>query len=172
MFFIEFSIGWIAESTGLIADSLDMLADATVYGIALYVVGRTLRDKTHAALASGVFQICLAIAIVSDITRRFFVGSEPLSSLMMGIAFLALIANVICLALISKHRKGEIHMRASWIFSTNDVLANVGVILAGALVYFTDSRYPDLAIGFIISVIVLRGGIRIVRDARESYARS
>jgi len=172
MFVGEFIGGWLADSTGLIADSLDMLADAGVYGISLYAVGRTLRHKASAAMVSGIFQIMLAFAVVGDVTRRFVVGSEPESGLMAGIALIALIANLTCLILISKHRKGEVHMRASWIFSANDVIANMGVIIAGGLVFLTGSRIPDLVIGFIISVVVLRGGILIVRDARASFAKT
>lgn len=171
MFVVELFFGWIAESTGLIADSLDMLADAGVYTISLYAVGRTLRNKAHAAMVSGAFQILLAIAVFVDVARRFIVGSEPLSGLIVGVGIVAFIANVTCLLLIAKHRNGEVHMRASWIFSANDVLANIGVIAAGVLVYFTGSRLPDLVIGFIISVLVLGGGIRITREAREAYAK-
>jgi cation diffusion facilitator family transporter len=171
MFVVELGAGWLAQSTGLIADSLDMLADAAVYGIALYAVGRTLRAKTHAATLSGLFQLGLAILVIVDVIRRYFVGSEPFGVLMMGISLVALLANLACLALLAKHRNGEIHMRASWIFSTNDVLANMGVILAGALVYATGSRLPDLIIGLIIALLVARGGLLILREARIAYAR-
>lgn len=85
---------------------------------------------------------------------------------MMGVSVLALAANVTCLALLSRHRTGGVHMRASWIFSTNDVIANLGVILAGALVALTGSSVPDLIIGSVIGVVVLRGAIRIMRMAR------
>jgi len=170
MFAVEFVIGWLAQSTGLIADSLDMLADAGVYGIGLYAVGRTLRAKTHAASVSGILQLGLAGLVMVDVIRRYFVGSEPFGLLMMAISLVALVANLVCLALLSKHREGEVHMRASWIFSTNDVLANLGVIIAGALVYFTGSRTPDLIIGLIIALIVARGGVQILREARLSYA--
>jgi cation diffusion facilitator family transporter len=169
MFVVEFTIGWLAQSTGLIADSLDMLADAGVYGLGLYAVGRTLRAKTHAASVSGVLQLALAGLVMVDVLRRYVVGSEPFGILMMGISLLALLANLACLALLAKHRNGEVHMRASWIFSTNDVLANLGVILAGALVYFTGSRTPDLLIGLIIALVVARGGVQILREARASY---
>ena len=172
MFVVEFLIGLVAESTGLIADSLDMLADAGVYSISLYAIGRTLRHKAHAAMVSGLFQMVLAVGVTADVARRFVMGSEPMSGFMIGIGILALVANVACLMLISKHRNGEVHMRASWIFSTNDVLANLGVITAGVLVYFTDSRVPDLIIGLIIAGIVLFGGIKIVKEARKAYAEA
>lgn len=168
MFVIELVTGWLAESAGLIADSLDMLADAGVYGIALYAVGRSLRLKSRAALFAGVTEVGLAMAMLLEVVRRFVYGSEPQSLMMSSIATLALAANLACLALLSKHRAGEVHMRASWIFSVNDVLANLGVIVAGGLVYVTSSRYPDLAIGLAISILVFRGGAKIIREARAS----
>ncbi len=166
MFLVEIIMGWIAQSTGLLADSLDMLADAAVYGISLYAVGKTVAHERRAARTSGFLQIILALGALSEVIRRFFVGSEPSSGLMMGISALALTANVVSLILLAKHRKGKVHMRASWIFSTNDVLANVSVIVAGALVAITNSPYPDLVIGLIITTIVLRGAYTILKISR------
>ena len=167
MFIAEFVTGFIAESTGLIADSLDMLADATVYGIALYAVGRAASAKASAALLSGIFQIVLALGVAVEIMRRTIWGSDPEPLYMVCVSLVALVANVACLILLSKHRDGEVHMRASWIFSKNDVIANLGVILSGILVYSLGSRWPDLGIGAIIVFIVFRGGIAIVADARR-----
>lgn len=167
MFVVEFGIGWYAQSTGLLADSVDMLADAIVYAIGLYAVGRSVAHKANAALVSGWFQALLAGLILADIVHRSLVGSEPTSALMMIVGSVALVANVICLMLIQRHRQGEVHMRASWIFSKNDVIANVGVILAGGLVWLLDSRWPDLIIGTLIAVIILRGARHIIRDARQ-----
>lgn len=166
MFVTELIFGIWSESTALIADSLDMLADATVYGIALYAVGKSLLKKINAAHLSGVFQILLGIMVCVDVLRRFFTGSDPVSTLMITVGCFALIANIICLVLISKHKHGEVHMRASWIFSKNDVIANIGIILSGILVYLLDSRFPDLIVGMIISILVIRGGIFIIKDAK------
>jgi len=163
MFVVEISVGWVAQSTGLIADSLDMFADATVYGLALYAVGKSVRGKLRAAQVSGWLQLILALGALAEVVRRFIFGSEPVSSLMMSFGFLALIANTICLVLINKQKGSGAHMKASWIFSANDVIANLGVILAGALVAMTGSRYPDLMIGCLIAIIVLNGARRILR---------
>lgn len=163
MFLVEFAVGWHAQSTGLLADSLDMFADAAVYGIALYAVGRANSIKLRAAHLSGWLQLALVIGALSEVVRRFLYGSEPVSTLMMGMGFVALIANVWCLLLVSKNRHGGAHMKASWIFSANDVIANIGVILAGGLVAWSGSHYPDLIIGLIIALIVLSGAIRILR---------
>ncbi len=114
LFVVEMTAGLIAQSTGLIGESLDNFADAAVYGLALYAVGHSVK--------------------MLEVVRRFVFGSEPESLVMMAIAFVALIANTSCLLLISKHREGGAHMKASWIFSANDVVINLGVITAGALV--------------------------------------
>ncbi len=167
MFFIEITLGLISESTALIADSLDMLADATVYSIALYAVGKHFLVKIKSAHISGILQILLGIAVLIDIARRGILGSSPESLLMIYVGVLALIANTICLRLIFKHKDAEVHMRASWIFSKNDVIANIGVIFAGLLVYLLDSRFPDLIIGLVISMIVIHGGFHIVKDAKN-----
>ena len=163
MFAVEFTVGWMAQSTGLISDSLDMFADAAVYAVALYAVGRSVRTKLRAAHFSGWLQLTLALGALTEVARRFVFGSEPVSALMMGFGLVALVANVYCLMLIAKNRNSGAHMRASWIFSANDVIANVGVILAGALVALTGSRYPDLVIGLIIGAVVLIGAFRILR---------
>lgn len=170
MFVAEIIAGIVAESTGLMADSLDMLADATVYAIGLYAVGKAASAKARAALMSGIFQILLALGVAVEVSRRLLFGSEPEALIMIGVSMIALLANIVCLALISKHRDGEVHMRASWIFSKNDVIANVGVIFAGILVYVLASPLPDLVIGALISLIVLRGGVSIVTDARLEKA--
>ncbi len=167
MFIAEITLGILSESTALIADSLDMLADATVYGIALYAVGRSALVKIKAAHISGVFQVLLGVLVSADVIRRLIYGSEPESLLMIFVGIVALAANVICLMLISKHKEGEVHMRASWIFSKNDVIANLGIIISGGFVYLLDSRFPDLIIGIIISIIVIRGGIHIIKDAYQ-----
>jgi Co/Zn/Cd efflux system component len=161
MFCVEIVAGWLAQSTGLIADSLDMFADAAVYGLALYAVGHAGR-QLRAARLSGWLQLFLALGVLGEVLRRWLTGSAPEPLPMMGIALLALVANVTCMAMLAKHRDGGAHMKASWIFSTNDVLANLGVILAGALVAWSGSNVPDLVIGALIGLLVLNGARRIL----------
>lgn len=119
-----------------------MFADAAVYAMSLYAVGKAVSSQGIAARFSGYIQLLLAIGVVGEVARRFIMGSEPKAPVMMGIALLALIANVGGMALIAKHRHGGLHMRASWIFTTTDVIANASVVAAGALVHehLTDPR--------------------------------
>jgi cation diffusion facilitator family transporter len=167
MFVVELAFGLRAGSTGLIADSLDMLADAGVYALSLLAVGRSLSQQRQAALLSGRLQIALAGWVLLDVLRRALLGSEPISTVMVAIGALALLANLLCLVLVRRHREGGVHMRASVIFSTNDTLANLGVIVAGLLVAWSGSPIPDLLIGAAISLLVLSGGRRILREARS-----
>lgn len=171
MFVVGIVAGVLADSTALVADSLDMFADASVYTMSLYAVGKSAHHKNRAATLSGIFQITLAVMVVVDVIRRFVWGSSPESGWMMAMAFLALIANSYGLYLLSKHRKGEVHMRASWIFTQNDVIANFSVIVAGLLVTLFNSRFPDLIVGFGIASLVVWGGISIIRDAQRDRTK-
>lgn len=168
MFLLEMATGVVAGSTALIADSLDMFADAAVYGVSLYAVGQSDLAKKRAASLSGTFQITLAGLVLFDVILKVLSDRPPESILMMGVGFLALIANVVCLRLIAKHRQGDVHMRASWIFSKNDVIANVSVIVAGLLVMLFQSRLPDLVIGIAIALLVLQGGIQIFKETHHA----
>lgn len=166
MFLVEIFLGFYSESTGLIADGLDMLADSFVYGISLYAVGKSVHVKNKTAFLSGVMQISLGLLCLVEVGRKFYFGSEPLSNFMIIVSIVALIANVWCLALIHRHKDGEVHMKASWIFSANDVIVNTGVIISGVLVYFFKTNIPDLIIGAFVALIVIKGGITIIKLSR------
>ena len=166
MFAVELIAGVLAESTGLLADSLDMLADAGVYGVALWAATSVSRQRAAARL-SGWLQLALALGVLAEVGRRAAFGSSPEAPTMLGIAALALIVNVVCMVVLARHRHSGAHMKASWIFTSNDVIANAGVIAAGILVASTQSRIPDLIIGAIIGLVVLRGAVHILRLSRR-----
>lgn len=167
MFVIELIAGSLAQSSGLIADGLDMLADSFVYGLSLASVRLGVAGRVQATRLSAVLQGLLGVLALAQGAWRFAYGSAPEAAWMTGISILALAVNVGCLALISRFRKGRMHMQASWIFSSNDVIANISVIAAGALVAWTGSRYPDLIAGAAICVLVLRGALQIGRLTTE-----
>lgn len=163
-FIIEMATGIISKSMGLIADSLDMLADAVVYGLALMAVGRSLGTKKSVAKVAGIAQILLALIGFTEVIRRFF-GFEALPDfkMMIMVSFFALIANAFCLYLLQKSKSKEAHMKASMIFTSNDIIINAGVIGAGLAVLWSGSVIPDLIIGGIVFLIVLNGAIRILK---------
>lgn len=163
-FIIEITTGFISHSMGLVADSLDMLADAAVYGLSLWAVGTAVTRKKKVATLSGYFQLALAGIGLIEVIRRFIgVEETPDFRMMIGVSILALIANSVCLYLLQKSKSNEAHMKASMIFTSNDVIINTGVIVAGVLVLLTQSKYPDLIIGAIVFLIVVRGAFRILK---------
>lgn len=168
-FLIEMIGGWLSASMGLVADSLDMLADSVVYGLALFAVGRSAAAQQRVAAWAGWLQLALAVLGLAEVLRRFW-GWEGLPDfrIMIAIALFALAVNVLSLRLLQKNRSREAHIRASMIFTSNDILANIGVVLAGILVVLTGSPYPDLIIGLLVFALVARGALRILKLSRPS----
>jgi Co/Zn/Cd efflux system component len=166
-FLIEILMGFLSNSMGLVADSLDMLADSFVYGLALFAIGGTMAMKKNIAKASGYSQLVLAVFGIIEVIRRFL-GFEnvPSFQIMIVISILALIGNSISLFLLQKSKNTEAHMQASVIFTSNDVIINIGVIIAGILVFVTNSKIPDLIVGAIVFFIVARGAYRILQIAK------
>jgi cation transport ATPase len=163
-FTLELLTGIIADSMGLVADSLDMLADSIVYGLSLYAVGGTISRKKNIAGVAGYFQLVLAISGFVEVIRRFVGhGETPDFNLMIIISLLALTGNAICLYLLQKAKSQEAHMKASMIFTSTDVIVNLGVIVAGVIVYMTTSQLPDLIVGAIVFMLVGRGAYRILQ---------
>ncbi|NII11024.1 cation transporter [Oleiagrimonas sp. C23AA] len=168
MFVVGIVAGLIAQSMGLIADSLDMLADACAYGIGLAAWTRSARFKASAAQLSGILLLILGLGVLLGVIWRSAMGSHPEGVWMMAIAFVALIVNATVLRLLGRFRQGEVHLRATWLFTRVDVVANGAVILSGVLVLWLHSPVPDLVIGAAIAVYVLKEAFGILREAREA----
>lgn len=163
-FILEISTGLVSKSMGLVADSLDMLADAFVYGISLIAVSGTLLMKKNTAKIAGVLQFILAMAGFAEVLRRFIsMDAIPDYRMMIFISVFALIGNATCLYLLKKSESHEAHIRASMIFTENDVLINIGVITAGFLVMLLHSKLPDLLIGTLVFLVVFKAAIKIYR---------
>jgi len=163
-FILEMGYGLVSKSMGLVADSLDMLADSFVYAISLIAVGKSLTHKKTVAKIAGYFQIILALIGFGEVIRRTIYSVEfPNYLTMIIISVLALVWNALCLYLLQKSKdKDEAHIKASLIFTSNDVVINLGVIVAGLMVYWLNSNMPDLIIGAIVFFIVSKGAIRIL----------
>ncbi|MGJ1316302.1 cation transporter, partial [Sphingobacterium multivorum] len=166
-FGLEMVFGIFSNSMGLVADSLDMLADSIVYALALFAVGGTIARKNNIAKFAGYFQILLAVIGFVEVIRRFL-GFEKMPDFqtMIIVSVLALMANIFCLYLLQKNKSKEAHIQATMIFTSNDVIINSGVIVAGLLVHWLNSSYPDLIIGAIVFLVVARGAYRILKLAK------
>jgi len=163
-FVLECITGFIAGSMGLLADSFDMLADSIIYALALFAVGGSLNKKKSVAHLMGWFQLVLTILGFTEVAIRFF-GREqvPVFQTMIIISVFALVGNATSLYLLQKAGNKEAHIKASTICTSSDVIVNIGVIIAGALVYFTASNLPDLIIGSIVFALVGLGAYRILK---------
>lgn len=165
-------VGWLAHSTGVLADALDMASDASAYAIGLAAIGRSARFKRRAAQWSGGILLVLGLGIVIEAVRRGIMGSEPLGGWMLLAAGLSLLVNLTVLRLLRPFQQGEVHLRATWIFTRADVVANVGVLVAAGLVLMMQSRFPDVIVGAAIGAYVAKEAIDILREASAANADS
>lgn len=162
------AVGLWAQSTGLLGVALDNLGDAGVYAISLYAVGRSARSKAWVARVAGVFLILLAFWLIAEVVRRFSAGGDPIGLAMVVAALGNAATNVFCLRILRAHRNEGAHLKASWIFTSNDMIANFGIVISGIAVMLLRSPIPDLVVGVVVVGIVLHGGWEILEQAKES----
>jgi len=166
------SIGLWAASTALMGAGLDNLADASVYAVSLYAVGRAAMVKVRAARLSGFLLIGLAALLLVEVLRRFAGGEEPVGPAMMAMAALNAALNLVCLRLLRRHRGEDVNFKASAIFTSNDSIVNGAVVLSGVLVMGFGSNIPDLVLGVIVAGIAANGGREILREASQTARRN
>jgi Co/Zn/Cd efflux system component len=168
MFVIGIVSGHLAQSTGIMADALDMLTDAVAYALSLMAITRGSAFKRKSARWSGGVLVFLGAGIVVDAVRRGIFGSEPEGLVMMAYSGVAFAVNFYVLTRLSRYRRGEVHLRASYICTRADVIANIAVFLSGALVAITGLHSLDLIVGFAIGLYVLKEAIEILRQGSET----
>lgn len=165
MFCAEFGAGLAAQSTALMADSIDMLGDGIVYALSLYAISRGPRWEAGAALTKGGIILIFGIGIVVETSLKIAQGVTPSSTLMMLFAGIALAANLTCLALLWRFRNSSVNMSSTFECSRNDVASNIGVLVAGGLVALLASPWPDVIVGLVIAAIFLRSAVRVLRES-------
>lgn len=162
-----FVSGFFADSSALIANGVDNLSDTAVYALSLIALTRGATWKTRAATASGVMLLIFAGGILIDVGRRYIQGSEPIGPTMMVMSAVAGVVNYYCLWLLRRLKDPDVNLRAATTFSFNDFISNGGILVAGLLVLWLGSNWPDLLVGFATAVIAIKGGVEILRDARN-----
>lgn len=168
---IGIGLGMWAASTALMGAGLDNLADASVYAVSLYAVGRAATVKVRAARLSGFLLIGLAVLLLVEVLRRFAGGEEPVGPAMMAMAAVNAALNLVCLRLLRRHRGEDVNFKASSIFTSNDSIVNGAIVLSGALVMWLGSNVPDLVLGLVVAGIAANGGREILREASETAQR-
>lgn len=172
MFLVELAAGLISGSVSLLADSLDMLGDALVYGFSLYVVARGARMKAKAALFKGVIMAAFGFFVLGQAIYRIIYPQVPVFEVISLIGLLALAANGVCLFLLWRHRAEDINMSSIWLCSRNDIIANVSVLFASAGVWFFHSGWPDILVGLALAALFLRSALSVLRDAIQELEKT
>lgn len=165
MFVIEFGAGIRGDSLSLTGDSLDMLGDALVYATSLYVINKGNKAQAGAALLKGIIMFLFAIGVFARACHQLFTGANPEATLMGTIGVLALLANLLCLYLLTRHRKDNLNMSSVWLCSRNDIIANTSVLAAAGLVFLTHSVLPDLAIGLLLAFIFAKSAGKVISQS-------
>jgi cation diffusion facilitator family transporter len=165
MFIVELTAGLISGSVSLLADSLDMLGDALVYGFSIYVVARGARMKAIAAMFKGGIMAAFGLFVFGQAIYKILFPQVPVYEAIGAIGLLALAANSLCLVLLWRHRIDDINMRSVWLCSRNDIVANVSVLFAAAGVWLTDSGWPDILVGLALAALFFRSALFVLREA-------
>ena len=171
MFVVEAYSGMVAHSTSLLADSLDMLGDAIVYGFSLFVLAKSLRWQAIAAVIKGVFMLAFGIGVLLEAGYKVLNPVVPNAELMGAIGGLALLANLICFGMLYRHRSDNLNMSSTWLCSRNDLIANVGVLIAAGAGYWLTSRWPDIAVGTLIAGLFLHSSVSVFKDALKELRK-
>ena len=160
--------GWVADSSALLANAVDNGSDAAVYLLSYLAIDRRPVWKRGAATVSGIMLLIFAVAVLADVVRRWMYGAEPLGPVMIGLALVAGAINLWCLVLLRRLRSDDVNMKAAETFSFNDFISNGGVVVAGVLVLWLGSSWPDLVAGALIAAVAFKGGIEILQSVREN----
>ena len=164
---IEIVGGFLADSQALKADALDFIGDGSISLLGLIALGWTARARSQIALAQGIFLATLGVGVIALALWRAMNAVAPEAELMGAIGIVALIVNVTAALVLARFRTGDANVTAIWLFSRNDAIANVAVVVAAALVGWTGAAWPDLAVAGVIALLFLHSAYEIVRNARR-----
>ncbi len=165
MFFVIGAAALYANTTALLADSLDNLGDALTYGLSLYVVSRSTSAKAKVAFFKGLLILLGALVVAGQVVYRLFVPSVPLFELMGVFSLLGLAANSICLFVLWQHRNEDVNMSSVWECSRNDIAVNLSVFFAAAAVWFFNSGWPDVVVATALVWMLFRSAFRVMSSA-------
>ncbi len=172
VFFIEFICGYYSKSTALMADSLDLLGDAAIYGISWYALTQGPLWNVRAGFFKGLVMAMFGFFVLGQAVYRAISGTVPFSLTVTGIGLMALFANAICMLFLFKYRETDINMRSTWLCSRNDIFANIGVLISAGLVALTGSGMPDVIIGFAIAALYLKTAYDVISEAYLEHSIS
>ena len=165
MFVVEMAAGTLTGSKALQADALDFLGDTVTYAISLCVIGMSLRVRATAALIKGFSLAAMGLWVLGSTAYQVLILGVPSATVMGGIGFLALVANLASALLLMRFRDGDANVRSVWLCSRNDAIGNVAVMLAAVGVWFTGTAWPDLIVAAMMAGLFLWSAVQIIGQA-------
>ena len=169
---VEMIGGFLADSQALKADALDFLGDGSITFLGLLAIGWGLKLRARSALAQGIFLGVMGVGVLVYTVYRTQVLQTPEVGLMGVLGFVALLINVIAVIILIPHKKGDANVRAVWLFSRNDALGNILVVVAAGFVFWTNTSWPDLIAAGIIASLFLQSSWSIIKDAQNDLKKS
>ena len=167
---VEAVAGFVSNSQALKGDALDFVGDGLISFVGLLALAWPLRRRARVALAQGLFLGALGSGVIATTIYRVVVQQQPEAVMMGSFGAIALVVNLAAAAALIPHRTGDANARAIWLFSRNDALGNLAVVITAVLVAWTASPWPDLVVAFVIAALFLQSAWSIVRDARRELA--
>lgn len=159
--------GFLADSQALKADALDFLGDGLITFLGLLAVAWSFKWRTRSALIQGIFLGAMGIAVLASTAYRVLVLNTPEAGTMGILGFIALVINIAAVIVLLPHREGDANVRSVWLFSRNDALGNLAVVIAAGFVFWTSTAWPDLIAAVIIATLFLQSSWSIIKDARN-----
>lgn len=163
--------GFLADSQALKADSLDFIGDGSISLLGLLALAWSARARAKVALTQGLFLGALGLGVIAFAIWRALNATVPDAELMGAIGLVALGINVGSALLLARFKEGDANVRAIWLFSRNDAVANVAVIAAAGLVAWTGKAWPDLAVAGVIALLFLHSAYEIATNARRELGQ-
>lgn len=164
--------GFLAGSQALKADALDFLGDGSITFLGLLAIGWSLKWRARSALTQGIFLGAMGLAVLANTAYRVLVLHTPEAEVMGILGFIALVINIVAVIVLLPHKEGDANVRSVWLFSRNDALGNLAVVIAAGFVYWTGTAWPDLIAAAIIAVLFLQSAWSIIKDARKDLKRT
>ncbi|MEX5680592.1 cation diffusion facilitator family transporter [Staphylococcus cohnii species complex 1663] len=176
---VEFVGGVLSNSLALLSDSFHMLSDVIALSlsmVAIYFATKKptsrftfgyLRLEILAAFLNGLALMIISLWILYEAVKRM-IYQQPIESVVMVIiATIGLFVNIVLTIVLVRSLKQEDNINvqsALWHFM-GDLLNSIGVIVAVVLIHITGWQMIDPLISIVISLIILRGGWKIARNA-------
>ena len=170
MFVIELISGFRAKSLALTGDSLDMLGDALVYGSSVFVIYKSQYAQARVALLKGFIMLGFAFIVLVRGLYQLHNWSIPLHQTMSSIGILALVANLSCLFLLTRHRKDNLNMSSVWLCSRNDIIANSSVLVAAFITGIYASPIPDILVGFLLTFVFTKSSLKVIKASQKELS--